>query len=119
MKMETKEYQVPAGTVVSLDKWPTKVKSICESKKAYRKLLKHQVEEMSELQRLHYASDRYSLLLIFQAMDAVDVKLLAWTFPKSLALVIFVALAAGLIGGWAITSALRQHRKTVHEMEQR
>jgi len=70
MKMDTAEYQVKAGTAVNLDKWPTKVKSICESKKDYRKLLKDQVEEMSDLQRLHYAFDRYSLLLIFQAMDA-------------------------------------------------
>lgn len=70
MKMDTAGYQVKAGTAVDLDKWPTKVKSICESKKDYRKLLKDQVEEMSDLQRLHYAFDRYSLLLIFQAMDA-------------------------------------------------
>jgi PPK2 family polyphosphate:nucleotide phosphotransferase len=28
------------------------------------------VDELSELQRLHYASNRYSVLLIFQAMDA-------------------------------------------------
>lgn len=70
MKMDTAGYQVKAGTAVDLDKWPTKVKSVCESKKDYRKLLKDQVEEMSDLQRLHYAFDRYSLLLIFQAMDA-------------------------------------------------
>ena len=29
-----------------------------------------QVEELSSLQRLHYASNRYAVLLIFQAMDA-------------------------------------------------
>lgn len=70
MKMDSKDFRVPPRTAVCLDKWPTKVKSICKSKKAYRHLLQHQVEEMSDLQRLHYASDRYSLLLIFQAMDA-------------------------------------------------
>ena len=31
---------------------------------------KQHVEELSALQRLHYASNRYALLLIFQAMDA-------------------------------------------------
>tara|TARA_R110002049_G_scaffold84118_3_gene214099 strand:- start:608 stop:1471 length:864 start_codon:yes stop_codon:yes gene_type:complete len=70
MKIDTTDFQVPTGTTVCLDKWPTKVKSICKSKKAYHHLLKDQVEELSDLQRLHYASDRYSLLLIFQAMDA-------------------------------------------------
>ena len=28
------------------------------------------MEQLSELQRMHYASDRYAVLLIFQAMDA-------------------------------------------------
>ena len=35
-------------------------------------LLKEHVEELSSLQRLHYASKRYPLLLIFQAMDAAS-----------------------------------------------
>ncbi len=60
-----------------------------------------------------------ALIFSVQNANAVDVKLLVWTFPTSLALVIFVALAAGLIGGWAITSALRQHRKTVYGIEPR
>ena len=41
-----------------------------KSKKQYSKFLQRQVEELSGLQRLHYASNRYALLLIFQAMDA-------------------------------------------------
>lgn len=52
------------------------------------------------------------LVFSVQNADAVDVKLLAWTSPTSLALVIFVSLTAGLIGGWALTSALREHRKS-------
>ena len=35
-----------------------------------QKRLEEQVEELSSLQRLHYASNRYAVLLIFQAMDA-------------------------------------------------
>ena len=70
MKIDSTDFRVPAGTTVCLNEWPTKVKSICKSKKDYHHLLEHQVEELSDLQRLHYASDRYSLLLIFQAMDA-------------------------------------------------
>jgi PPK2 family polyphosphate:nucleotide phosphotransferase len=70
MKIETADFRVPEGTKVNLSKWPTKVKPLWKSKKQYHHVLKSHVEELSELQRLHYASDRYSMLLIFQAMDA-------------------------------------------------
>jgi polyphosphate kinase 2 (PPK2 family) len=40
-----------------------------ESKKAYRKMLQDQVEQLSDQQRLFYASNRHALLLVFQAMD--------------------------------------------------
>ncbi|MGK2872769.1 MAG: ADP-polyphosphate phosphotransferase [Alphaproteobacteria bacterium] len=70
MKIKSKDYQVPEGDKVNLKKWPTRVKPAYKSKKYYHKKLKAQVEELSELQRLHYASNRYALLLIFQAMDA-------------------------------------------------
>ncbi len=46
------------------------MKPVYKSKKKYNKLLEEQVEELSSLQRLHYASNRYAVLLIFQAMDA-------------------------------------------------
>lgn len=51
--------------------------------------------------------------LVFSAQNAgvVDVKFLGWKFSTPLALVIFGALAAGLIGGWAITSAWRRQSK--------
>ncbi len=70
MKIKSKDYQVQEGDKVNLKKWPTLVEPAYKSKKKYHKKLKKQVEELSELQRLHYASNRYSLLLIFQAMDA-------------------------------------------------
>ena len=53
-----------------LREWPTRVKPFCKSKKQYQKLLETHVEDLSSLQRLLYASDRYALLLIFQGMDA-------------------------------------------------
>jgi len=46
------------------------VNPFCKSKKRYQKLLGEHVEELSSLQRLHYASNRYALLLVFQGMDA-------------------------------------------------
>jgi len=46
------------------------VKPVYKSKESYNKLLSKQVSELSDLQQLLYASNRHSLLLIFQAMDA-------------------------------------------------
>ena len=46
------------------------MKPVYKSKKQYRKLLEEHVAQLSSLQQLHYASNRYALLLIFQAMDA-------------------------------------------------
>jgi PPK2 family polyphosphate:nucleotide phosphotransferase len=48
----------------------TEVKPLYTSHKDYKKQLKKHVRNLSELQRLHYASDHWSLLLIFQGMDA-------------------------------------------------
>ncbi len=70
MKIKSKDFCVPAGEKIRLEKWPTQVKKVYSSKKKYHKLLKEQVEELSSLQRLHYASNQYAVLLIFQAMDA-------------------------------------------------
>ena len=70
MKMNGKDFRVKEGEKVKLKKWPTLVKPVYESKEEYRELLESQVTELSALQQLHYASNRYSLLLIFQAMDA-------------------------------------------------
>ena len=45
-------------------------KALFRSQEEYQNLLGEHGEELSSLQRLHYASDRYALLLIFQGMDA-------------------------------------------------
>ena len=70
MKINSKEFPCAARREGQLSEWPTIVKPFCKSKKQYQKLLEEHVEELSSLQRLHYASNRYALLLIFQAMDA-------------------------------------------------
>jgi PPK2 family polyphosphate:nucleotide phosphotransferase len=46
------------------------LKPYCKSKKRYKKLLEEHIGALSALQRLHYASGRYALLLVFQGMDA-------------------------------------------------
>jgi PPK2 family polyphosphate:nucleotide phosphotransferase len=70
MKINSKDFRVQPGEEVKLAEWPTIVKPFCKSKKAYQKLLGEHVEELSSLQRLHYASNRYAMLMIFQGMDA-------------------------------------------------
>jgi len=70
MKVNSKDFQVQEGEQVKLKKWPTLVKPVYKSKESYNKLLSEQVSELSDLQQLLYASNRHSLLLIFQAMDA-------------------------------------------------
>jgi PPK2 family polyphosphate:nucleotide phosphotransferase len=70
MKINSKDFRVRTGEKVKLKEWPTRVKPFCKSKKRYQKLLGEHVKELSSLQRLHYASHRYALLLIFQGMDA-------------------------------------------------
>jgi len=70
MKINTREYRVPEGKKVNLSHWPTHQEDVYKSKKKYHERLDEQVKELSELQRIHYASGRYALLLIFQGMDA-------------------------------------------------
>ncbi len=70
MNIKSKDFRVNEGDEVHLKKWPTLVKPAYKSKKKYQKLLAEQVEELSDLQQLHYASNRHAVLLIFQAMDA-------------------------------------------------
>lgn len=70
MKIDSSKFRVKPGEKVNLKKWPTKVKDLYDSKEEYEEMLKKQVEELSELQDLQYASNQYAVLLIFQAMDA-------------------------------------------------
>ncbi|MGA7720407.1 MAG: ADP-polyphosphate phosphotransferase [Ignavibacteriaceae bacterium] len=70
MKINSINYRVQTGVEVKLNEWPTLVKPLCKSKKQYQKLLEEHAGELKKLQRLHYASSRYALLLIFQGMDA-------------------------------------------------
>jgi PPK2 family polyphosphate:nucleotide phosphotransferase len=70
MKIRSTDFRVEEGHKVKLDKWPTAVEPIYQSKKQYQKILANHVDQLSSLQQLLYASNRYALLLIFQAMDA-------------------------------------------------
>lgn len=70
MNIKSKDFRVGSREKVDLTKWPTHVKPVYKSRKHYHKILEEHVEELSKLQDLLYASNRYAVLLIFQAMDA-------------------------------------------------
>src|SRR5579872_6154069 len=70
MKIHSKDFRVPHHKKIDIKRLPTIVKPFCESKKEYNDLLEKHVEELSSLQQLLYASNRYALLLIFQGMDS-------------------------------------------------
>jgi len=69
-KIDPDDFRVPPGKKVVLKKWPTAVKPFYKSAHQYGKILADHVGRLSERQNLLYADNRYSLLLIFQAMDA-------------------------------------------------
>jgi PPK2 family polyphosphate:nucleotide phosphotransferase len=70
MTVVPEEVRVPKGTRVRLKDWATAIEPLYESEADYEKMLEAAVAKLSGLQKLLYASNRYSLLLIFQAMDA-------------------------------------------------
>jgi PPK2 family polyphosphate:nucleotide phosphotransferase len=70
VKINSEDFRVHPGKEFKLGDRPTVIKPFCKSKKHYRKTLEAHVEELSSLQQLHYASNRYALLLVFQGIDA-------------------------------------------------
>ncbi|MEO8231713.1 MAG: polyphosphate kinase 2 family protein [Ignavibacteriota bacterium] len=68
--MKTSNYIVKQNSKISLSKFSTKDTSAIKSKDDVKELLEKNIEKMIELQNKLYASDKYSVLLIFQAMDA-------------------------------------------------
>src|SRR5512135_3187756 len=70
MKIKSKDFRVRPGEKVQISERPTMVKPFFKSGKKYNKMLAGHIEDLDSLQRLHYASNRYALLLILQGMDA-------------------------------------------------
>jgi PPK2 family polyphosphate:nucleotide phosphotransferase len=70
MKVDSQDFRADAGKDIKLKKWPTEVKPYYDSKKQFKKILRERIKKLSDLQNVLYASDSYSVLLIFQAMDA-------------------------------------------------
>jgi len=70
MPIDYKDFGVHKPGKVSLKKFPTLVKPFYESKERYKELLEDHIGQLKHLQSVFYAHGRYSLLLIFQGMDA-------------------------------------------------
>jgi PPK2 family polyphosphate:nucleotide phosphotransferase len=64
------QYLVPFDGSFNLGKMPTSPPNDVPGKKALKHDLAKCIKKMRKQQRVLYASDRYSLLLVFQAMDA-------------------------------------------------
>ena len=69
-KINPDDFRVRPGKNVDLSQWPTSVRPVYRSREEYQTLLAEHVHKLSARQSLLYASNSYSLLLIFQAMDA-------------------------------------------------
>jgi PPK2 family polyphosphate:nucleotide phosphotransferase len=70
MKIDPRDFRIQGGRKVDLREWPTKVKPAYKSKAHYQELLDDHVAQLNAQQQLLYASNRYAVLVIFQAMDA-------------------------------------------------
>jgi PPK2 family polyphosphate:nucleotide phosphotransferase len=70
MKIDSEDFRVPQGKRFHIGKWPTRVKPFYESKEEYQDMLRDHTARLDAQQQLLYASNRHSILLIFQAMDA-------------------------------------------------
>lgn len=68
--LKISNYEVKPQKQVKLSDYSTKDTAGFKSKDEAKELLERNIEKMIELQDKLYAQDKYSLLLIFQAMDA-------------------------------------------------
>ena len=70
MRINSNNFRVQQGDRVNLGKWPTLIDPVYKSTEQYREFLRDDVARLSSQQQLLYASNRFAVLLIFQAMDA-------------------------------------------------
>jgi len=69
MSINSMDFRVREEDDVNLRKWPTNVEPVYKSKERYKELLADHVAQLSSQQELLYASNRFAVLMIFQAMD--------------------------------------------------
>ncbi len=64
------KFRVGSGKTVDLREWPTDDKDKPVSKEEGENALQSDILKLSEIQEKLYASNRYSVLIVIQAMDA-------------------------------------------------
>jgi PPK2 family polyphosphate:nucleotide phosphotransferase len=69
-EIDTAPFTITGERKVTLAAHPHAVDDVYKDKDDYKDLLEEFQEEIDDLQRMMYAQDRHSLLLVFQAMDA-------------------------------------------------
>ena len=70
MNISSKDFYVKEGKKIDLKQWPTLIDPFYKSDEECQKIIKEHIQQLSSFQDIFYADNRYSLLLIFQAMDA-------------------------------------------------
>jgi PPK2 family polyphosphate:nucleotide phosphotransferase len=70
MRIHADSFRVRPGKKVRLGRWATAINPLYKSEKQYKEKLIEDARELNALQQRLYASGTYSVLLIFQAMDA-------------------------------------------------
>lgn len=70
MRMNIEQFRVEGGEAIQLKKFRTSIAPFYRTKEQYQELLDKDTERLSALQSLLFAHNRYSVLLIVQAMDA-------------------------------------------------
>ncbi len=68
--MKKKDYLIKPNTKVSLEEFSTSDTGSFKSKGDAKDILRENIKKMFSLQNMLYAYDKYSMLIIFQAMDA-------------------------------------------------
>lgn len=70
MKKEAQDFRVESGLGFDLASRPHRVAPLYTDKQDYKRQMKKSAKVLNDLQEMMYAHDRYSMLCIFQAMDA-------------------------------------------------
>jgi PPK2 family polyphosphate:nucleotide phosphotransferase len=70
MDIDCDDFCAAEGKKIHLRNWATESAKFYRSKKHYEELLADHIDRLDKMQRRLYASNRYALLIIFQAMDA-------------------------------------------------
>lgn len=68
--ISTSDFRIDGSEPLVLADRPNSVEKLYENKSDYKKQMKDSRETLNDLQEMMYAHDRYSLICIFQAMDA-------------------------------------------------